>query len=248
MSKLNFFQPVYNLEGQRLSPVGSWDEIFLWNSACWDRSIPKDCTRLTYLDVGCCEGLYLLYFELSKGDAFGLDFFGTGVCSFSPQELGKLYDFEQFKYIRDMYKAQYVAQVGGILDGKIIPKPDRKFNIVSCMNTIEYVDKYESVIDELFKLAEDRVIICTETSLDKPTYYASYMNARCINVDELMAHMSRWPLTVWTLKLYPPNDVPHYEVFIVATNPKSLLPPIDSSAVAYSFGVTVCQQNRGRKI
>jgi SAM-dependent methyltransferase len=221
-----FYQCVYDLDGNRLNPTNVWTPVNFWDDACWDRVIPCDCRGLTYLDVGCSDGLYLLRFEQSGGKALGIDV--------NPKS-----------ELKAMYQAKFEMEIGGFLQGKIVSLSrafeNRQFNIVSCMNTLEYIGDLDIAISELFHIAKDRVIICTETSLDKPTWYADWHNARCINLDELKNKIP-WRYTYWTLTVPERN---HHEIFLVADNPDSSLAPVDPGEILFNLDITETQQNRG---
>lgn len=237
-----FHQCAYDLHGKRLNTTNVWTPINFWNDACWHRSMPQDCRGLTYIDIGCNEGLYLLRFEQSGGKAFGLDPIGLGFYNELQQDkIGKAYDNKGFLILKDIYKTKYEAQHGGFSHGTLVPKQDRKFNIVSCMNTLEYVDELDTAISELFNIAKDRVIICTETSLDDPTWYASQYNARCINLNELRSKIP-WPHIYWTLTV---EERQHNEVFLVAESPESSLEPTDPDAIIFNLDITDTQKYRG---
>jgi hypothetical protein len=242
VSKKTFYGAIYSPEGEPLFDVDLCTQIFFWNDACWDRCVPENCSGLSYLDVGFHQGLYLLRFDQRGGDALGFDFNPLGGIESSTGhfDVGGEFRSEKAEEVRSMNSAQYKMRVGGFdADGKIAPKEDQKFSIVSCLNVVEYMDNTKSCVESLFEKATDRVLICTDTRPE--TCQPGPSPLKWATSERDLVSWCKWPCV--TFKFTPKGmDAP--QIWVCSTNPESKLPPVLPGEVAWDKTLKLTETQR----
>ena len=147
--------------------------------------------------------------------------------------IGAEHDNEEYLWVKNEYNCQYKVLVGGFdNDGKIMPELGN-FNIISCMNVLEYLPNPKQCIDNMFKTATDRVLINLDINPNgrtKQIYDLPPMKWLC-GLQDLLSWIP-WPCVYW---IYDIKEITHskYQLFLVATNPDSKLEKIDDSSIIF---------------
>lgn len=216
-----------------------------WNDACWHRAVPLNTQGLSYLDVGCCNGVFTLRFAQSGGRAVGMDGLdGTIVNAKTVPNLGQPIEtnIKTFAILRDEFKIDYLGLVGGFdEDGRLHPEGNDQYDIVSCMNTIEYIKNPLRCLDSLKSKTKSRLIVCTDVT-KKATYQLPNQSTRCTisNLDEIIKYIG-WPCTLWTFEAA--KDFP-LQGFFVFDHPDSTLPSFDKTPPTFNMDISETQRNR----
>lgn len=246
MVNKNYYQPFFDKDGSKLHQIGKYSCINYWNDACWHRSIPENAKGLTYIDVGCNIGHYLLRFEQRGGEATGVDFdYKGGIVSDGNNfpEMGKEYENDWYQYIKDQYNAKYQILRGGFHhDGSILPEALGSFNIVSSLNVIEYLESPRECVRALFKKATDRVIVATDIHLEGPSFDPGISPLKWVTGLDGMKGWMEWPFVFWIMTVPDDNTACRNQAFFVATNPSSTLPPVSPKRVTYDMDSTETQK------
>lgn len=247
MINRDYYQPFFDKDGSRLHQIGKYSCINYWNDACWHRSIPLNASNLTYIDVGCNIGHYLLRFEQRGGKATGVDFdYKGGVISDGTNfpEMGKEYENDWYQYIKDQYNAKYQIFRGGFNDdGSIVPNNLGQFNIVSSLNVIEYLSHPEECVKSLFKLATDRVIVATDIHIEGGSHNPGISPLKWVTGLEEMKGWMEWPFVFWVMTVPDDDTACKNQAFFVATNPDSKLDSVSPRRVAYDLKSTETQKH-----
>lgn len=176
------YQP-WIVNGECLSkhPEGSFERMFWnFNISVWQAEIPINCQGLTYLDVGCSEGLYLSKFAQQGGSALGLDASDHFSAENDPL-IGQLLDLHQpnFRKCKELVGGSYKGLRGGFTsDGRIVPSEcDVTYNYVSCFNVLEYLPYPFKCLAHCLITTTRTLLIATDVCLDRPTYEVDIPNS-----------------------------------------------------------------------
>jgi hypothetical protein len=218
---MNFYGPVYDAHGNPLFTRDGATGILFWDDACWHRCMPEDCRDLTYLDVGFHQGSFLLRFWQRGGKATGLDLHPDGYIQSSTKDyrIGGSFFSHKAEAFRKMHGADYDMRIGGFdSNSRVVPGDIGKFNIVSSINVIEYMDDPLACVRSLFDHATDMVLIATDTAPETcspgppPLKFAT-------SVQDLV-DACKWPCVAWT---YDGGDMDAPQVFVCSVNPEGKL-------------------------
>lgn len=252
-----FYQCVYDRGGKLLLDQGGHRDRFkglrFWNDACWDACVPRDTTGLTYLDIGANEGIFPLRFCQSGGVGHGCDLsVGERFAEKGHVKLDKLiglnYPLKNYRRLQAMYPEyrDFKVFVGGFNDeGGFIPTDAPTYDIVSCLNVLEYHPKPKECIETMFGMANSMVMIATDiTPGNKPRYSPGRMHMQNVfNLLELLEWVP-WSSYIFKMDLGGP-EVGRHQAFIVSYKEKSLPPQL--SDWDRTFQMTETQRNRGLK-
>lgn len=236
----NYYGTAYAPDGSKLheaEPSNSWKENQYWNDACWNRCMPRDCAGLTYLDVGCAEGNHPLRFAQRGGVGYGLNFHPNGAIiaqDDSYPNTGEESDAERYLQLKALWPDhEFEVIIGGFTDeGAIVPNT-APFNIVGCLNVLEYILSPKKAVESLFSKAKDRVLIATDV-IHKGNTGPSDIEPIMRNLHRMgeLVSFSPWPCVFWQHSV-PCDGRQWPQVFMCATNPDSELPAVDPSEVSY---------------
>lgn len=196
-------------------------QVQFWNDVCWNRIVPMNTKGLTYLDIGCCNGVFVHRFEQSGGQAFGYDVHPDWTNKnepIDPSLYGKpLEDYsEDYRNYRKMYGDKLKSIIGGFEDGKIIPDC-KEYDYISIMNVLEYINRPRQCMEAALVKAKKCLFFCTDIDHNKPTQFPNIPNfAKQLNVFNLVDIMSwtnLYPTLMWTLDTIVPHPC-RYQVFI----------------------------------
>lgn len=164
-SSVNFHQLVYDRSGSLLRIKDpNWEPIRFWFDACLAAAFPKDCSGLTYLDVGCSNGLYPLRFAQRGGVALGLNPSGYDLREGIASDPSSDTESTEIEYlaIRAMYpECRFSVIEGGFFENEIVPVSGM-FDYVSCMNVLEYLPDPGLKVAALFEVAHHQVMVTTD--------------------------------------------------------------------------------------
>ncbi len=233
-----FYGTAYAPDGSKLHEAeagNSWKENQYWNDAC---CMPQDATGLTFLDVGCSEGNHPLRFAQRGGTGIGLNFHPNGAIiaqDDSYPNTGLESDAERYLQLKELWPDQdFEVFIGGFTDaGIIVPDTIPQFNIVACLNVLEYILSPKQAVASLFSKATDRVLIATDV-VHKGNTGPSSIEPIMRNLHRMgeLVSFSPWPCVFWQHSV-PCDGREWPQLFMCATNPDSTLAPVDPSEVSY---------------
>ena len=224
------FQCGYDTNGKRLFKNDDpfVRQVQFWNDACWNRIVPMNTKGLTYLDIGCCNGVFMHRFEQSGGCAEGIDVHPDWTNkneSINPSLYGKpLEDYsEDYRMYRGLYGNKLKAIIGGFEGGKIIPDCG-EYDYISIMNVLEYVKDPRQCVESALTKARKCLFLCTDIDYEKLTQFPNIENFAkqlwVFNIKDIMSWVSPYPNIVWTYDTITPHPC-RYQIFIaVFKDPK----------------------------
>lgn len=242
-----FYGLAYAPDGMKLHECDdAWKDNQYWNDACWHECVPLDARGLTYLDVGCAEGNYLLRFEQRGGEATGLNFHGDGQIitdGIGHPELGNEAQAPRYQYLKELWQARYKVLIGGFNhDGTLQPPNLPKANIVACLNVLEYITSPREAVAALFEQAMDRVLIATDVIFKGKTGHPGIepIIQQVFLLDDLISWCP-WPAVFWTHTVMC-DGRPWPQAFICATRDGAFLTP-DTSKIQFNREMTATQKH-----
>ena len=156
--------------------------------------------------------------------------------------VGEEHTHHEYLWVKKEYGSKYKILRGGFDDnGNVIPNLG-KFNVVSCINVIEYLNDPKKHIEGLFAQATDRVIIATDIDpygVSREITTQPPMKWLC-GLDDMKKWLP-WPSVHWILDTKD-STPSRYQLFIVATNPDSQLAPVTSEEVVFDTEVTATER------
>lgn len=230
------YQIFFSPDGVRQHEMNSCSHIQYWNDACWHRAIPANTTGLTYLDVGSHAGYFCLRFEQRGGSTTGIDFCLAKIIDSASEvdNIGQEHTHSEYQWVKDQYQSKYKLLVGGFdVNGQIVPSLG-KFNIISCMNVLEYLPNPKECIATMFQQATDRVIINLDINPNEPTKpITDVFPMKWLCGLEDVLSWCLWPNVYWVYDIGT-KDCSQYQLFLVATNPRSNL-EIDNKKIKFDL-------------
>jgi ubiquinone/menaquinone biosynthesis C-methylase UbiE len=97
------------------------------------------------LDVGCGIGYGLNLLSIKAGEVVGVDVDAKAIDYCTAHVLKKNPKLKELRHY----------------DGYHLPYEDRAFDVVTCIDVIEHVERYDAFIDELLRVAGKRVVFGT---------------------------------------------------------------------------------------
>ncbi len=246
---MKFYAPVFHPDGRPLQE--SHDPWKYWNAACWHRSVPADCTGLTYLDIGCQEGYYAMRFAQRGGRATGLNFGPDGnIITHATADMldpaaGEL-DWDRVRELHRLYPGPFQVRAGGFsATGTIIPDPGPT-DIISCFNVLEYMMDPAACLAALFddRHAAQRVLLATDILHARDGHGGRLQDPQrhCFELPWLQSQIP-WPFHAWLYDM-PHNDKICPQIFITATHPRATLPTLDSAPIIFDTDCTITETQR----
>jgi len=220
MTSIDFYQPAYSPNGEFLKKVCPFFYHF-WCDSLWHNAVPKDTAGLSYLDIGCADGLYLLRF-MQRG--------GKSACGVDPKIKAS-----GFEYLKELYNPiQYIGIEGCVnKEGNIIPDVEPA-NIVNCMNMIEYTDDPYKCLETLLNKTIDRLIVTVD--MGPKTGYSNKLNQWLFNKNEFVSKIP-YPFIVWE-----ENDLTYPQIACVVVNKTNAIQPMPPGAIHCSTDITETQK------
>lgn len=97
------------------------------------------------LDVGCGIGYGLNLLSIKAGEVVGVDVDAKAIDYCTAHVLNKNPKLKELRHY----------------DGYHLPYDDRAFDVVTCVDVIEHVERYDAFVDELLRVAKRRVVFGT---------------------------------------------------------------------------------------